>query len=870
MVLKIKISSLEIKLSNLTLKSKLQTLVLAVSLVTVGLIDWASYSQERSLIGEQISQNLQLIRDFKGEQIELLFNNIYDEVHLISGDLRVIEALDELSSGLDNLKGKKGLNTGTFETSLEAYYREQVFPKLSKNLSDRELKYSTYRPSAATARYLQYHYLVRDSEEDGSRYAKAHIKHHQFLKQLVETQGYDNLFLIDKRGNLIYSTFKQTDYGTNLLQGLYSQSGLADAVRATLSDRDPGSIQVTDFKAYRPSALAPAGFVSTPIYQNSKLIGILVIQLPIDKINEVMAQAHNFDSSGLGKTGEVYLVGSDSLMRSLSRAWVESRDRYKDDVRQQGTSERTLRQMDNLQTTIGLQKVENSLVKAGLGGQEGVENIVNYRGQEVLSAYGTLDLPGLDWAIVAEIEVEEAYEHLYALQIQLSIAAAIFLLFINVLAAIASNIFVQPIRELIESTKKIGAGELETEISVTSDDEIGQLGRSVEAIVEDLRHTHQKLQKQKQKNDRLLHNFLPDSAVERFKNGETLIADQSNQATFVYAQVVGITELSKRMSSQEVTAVLSKLFNEFDRSAEEYGVDRQTTIGATYIAVCGLSQPRLDHTKRAIEFAQSMLDILERLGFNYNPVLGLRIGIHAGSATAGVVGSEKYSYIIWGEDIYLVSRLYAQAEPNRIVLTRNAYERVADAHVFVKNASVDIQGIGQVESWTMFTKSKLANDKVDLVQSSFAKVIPIADKVAPLFYQRLFELEPSLQVLFKSDMQKLQQKLMSALAVAVEGLETPEKILPTVQQLGRRHVGYGAKDEHYEVVIKALIWTLEQGLGDEFTLPVRNAWQEALTLVSDLMKDAAAGERGRGGEGERGRRGDAETGRRGDAETRRI
>ena len=92
MVLKIEISSLEIKLSNLTLKSKLQTLVLAVSLVTVGLIDWASYSQERSLIGEQISQNLQLIRDFKGEQIELLFNNISDQLHFISGDVSPIAA----------------------------------------------------------------------------------------------------------------------------------------------------------------------------------------------------------------------------------------------------------------------------------------------------------------------------------------------------------------------------------------------------------------------------------------------------------------------------------------------------------------------------------------------------------------------------------------------------------------------------------------------------------------------------------------------------------------------------------------------------------------------------------------------------------
>lgn len=841
MLFKIKISSLGINLGNMTIKSKLQTLFLALSLVTVALIDWASFSQERTLIKEQLSQNLKLIRDTKSEVVEMFFSNLSKQITFIAGDYRVIEAMEALSKGFEEIKGKKNLTNAQLETALEAYYRERFFPKLSKNLSDRELKYSTYRPSAETARYLQYHYLAQNSNpEDGSLYTQAHIKHDQFLKQLVETEGYSNLFLIDKTGNLIYSTFKQTDYGTNLLQGIYSQSGLADAVRATLSDRDPGSIQVTDFKAYRPSALTPAAFLSTPIYQNSKLIGILAVQLPIDKINQVMARSHNSDSSGLGKTGEVYLVGSDFLMRSLSRGWVESRDRYKNEVRQQGTPERTLRQMESLETTIGLQKVENSLVKAALGGNEGVETIANYRGQQVLSAYGTLELPGLDWAILAEIEVEEAYQPLYALQVKLSISAAIFLLLINLLAAIASNIFVQPIRQLIESTKKIGDGELETEIPVTSEDEIGQIGRSVEVIVDKLRHRTRQLQTEQQQNYTLLHNFLPESAAERFKNGESLIADQSNQATFLYAHVVGIAELSKRMSSQEVTAVLSKLFNEFDRTAKEYGMDRQTTIGGGYIAVCGLTKPRLDHTQRTIDFARSMLDILERLGFNYNPLLALRIGIHAGSATAGVVGTEKYSYIIWGEDIYLVSRLYAQAEPNRIVLTRNAYERVADAHIFVKNPSVDIQGIGQVESWTMFTKTKLAIDKVDLVQSSFAKVVPIADKIAQLFYPRLFELDPDLRVLFKSDIQKLQRKLMSALAVAVEGLEAPEKILPTVQELGRRHVGYGAKDEHYEVVIEALIWSLEQGLGDQFTLPVRNAWEEALKFVGDVMKDAAA------------------------------
>lgn len=130
--------------------------------------------------------------------------------------------------------------------------------------------------------------------------------------------------------------------------------------------------------------------------------------------------------------------------------------------------------------------------------------------------------------------------------------------------------------------------------------------------------------------------------------------------------------------------------------------------------------------------------------------------------------------------------------------------------------------------------------KVDLVQSSFAKVQPIADTAAELFYQRLFELSPSLRPLFKGSMEDQQRKLMSTLAIAVEGLRQPAAIIKAVQELGKRHAGYGVKAEYYEVVGEALLWTLEQGLGEAFTPQVRRAWEEAYKFLSEIMKDAAA------------------------------
>lgn len=126
-----------------------------------------------------------------------------------------------------------------------------------------------------------------------------------------------------------------------------------------------------------------------------------------------------------------------------------------------------------------------------------------------------------------------------------------------------------------------------------------------------------------------------------------------------------------------------------------------------------------------------------------------------------------------------------------------------------------------------------------LVKDSFRKVVPIADQAASLFYARLFELDPSLRPLFRGDLQEQGQKLMTMLATAVASLGKRDAILPALRQLGARHAGYGVRDEHYATVGAALLWTLEKGLGPEFTPEVRAAWTATYTFLADTMKEAA-------------------------------
>jgi hemoglobin-like flavoprotein len=131
-------------------------------------------------------------------------------------------------------------------------------------------------------------------------------------------------------------------------------------------------------------------------------------------------------------------------------------------------------------------------------------------------------------------------------------------------------------------------------------------------------------------------------------------------------------------------------------------------------------------------------------------------------------------------------------------------------------------------------------EQIELVQTSFARVVPIADTAAALFYGRLFELDPSLKPMFRGDMKEQGKKLMDMLRTVVGNLRTLDRILPGVRALGTRHVQYGVRDEHYDTVGAALLWTLEQGLGAAFTTDVRDAWTAAYTILATTMKDASA------------------------------
>jgi adenylate cyclase len=204
----------------------------------------------------------------------------------------------------------------------------------------------------------------------------------------------------------------------------------------------------------------------------------------------------------------------------------------------------------------------------------------------------------------------------------------------------------------------------------------------------------------KAETDAVLRNVLPDAIVERLKaNPGSAIADSIEQASVMFADISGFVALTLRLGADKTVELLSRIVSEFDALAVRHGVEKIKTIGDAYMVVGGLPDPVPDHTARLARMALDMLDYIARLRGETGLSLNIRVGLASGKVTAGVIGTKKFSYDVWGEPVNLASRLEGQAAPGRILLCPTCHATLIDAFEFEPRGPIDIKGIGSQETW---------------------------------------------------------------------------------------------------------------------------------------------------------------------------
>lgn len=269
---------------------------------------------------------------------------------------------------------------------------------------------------------------------------------------------------------------------------------------------------------------------------------------------------------------------------------------------------------------------------------------------------------------------------------------------------------VRPLNGLLRAVDRLDAGFRDVQVPVTSNDEIGRLTSSFNRLTRSLKSAEDDIQcymesmelkirertaeigRKSEENERLLLNILPVSIVDRLKCGEGRIADACSETTVMFADIVGFTDLSSRMPACELVELLSDLISEFDQLAEEHGVEKIKTIGDAYMAVAGLPTPRADHAQAAVCFSLAMMKAAANRKTVDGKPLQLRIGINSGPVVAGIIGTNKFAYDLWGDTVNTASRMESCGEPNRIQVTEATYRLLREEFKFESRGKIFVKG----------------------------------------------------------------------------------------------------------------------------------------------------------------------------------
>jgi class 3 adenylate cyclase len=216
-----------------------------------------------------------------------------------------------------------------------------------------------------------------------------------------------------------------------------------------------------------------------------------------------------------------------------------------------------------------------------------------------------------------------------------------------------------------------------------------------------LQQREEAIRSQLQENDRLLLNILPARTAERLKQGEESITEQYQSVSVLYADLEGFQDLSSELAPEQAIVVLNELIGAFDDAAERCGVEKLRSTGSNYLAVCGLSVPRVDDEKRTVELALAMLQVVQRLSAKHGVHLSLDIGIHAGALAAGVVGRGKFYYDVWGETVTIARAVHASPKQNAIQVTEPVRRALDGLYRFVPLAPVEVKGEGAIPIWEL-------------------------------------------------------------------------------------------------------------------------------------------------------------------------
>jgi len=699
---------------QLSIRSKIILTLLLTGLACLAAGSIIGYRAGETALTRSVEEQLTAQREIKRRRIESYVDNQLRFTVAIGGLPETAEATKALIAAYREMRAETQANpagTQADTVALEAWYNKDLLPRLDK-VAGSHTPLEGLMPADPVGRRLQADYIARNpnpvGEKDkllaapgGSRYDAAHARYHPLLKRAADTVGFYDINLMDAAtGDVVYTVAKETDFGSNMYNGAFTQSGFARAAKRALDPRNGSKAVIEDYTAYTPSAFLPQMFAAVPIIADGQTIGVFVAQIDIRALNNLLTDDNGWRSTGQGETGEVLLTGEDHLMRSQSRFMIENPDQFLAQAQAYGLPTSIANQIRTLGTTILYMPNQSEVVEQSFRNKAGLAQYLDYRGVEVISAYGPVEVAGLRWAIASKQDLAEALAPAFRLKRDLLVAAAAAAIALTFLALVCAGLFMRPLRRVVVGMKAVSSGSSASRIKIRGNDDFAELARGYNGMADAIEQRDKLLVKAEQEKSDLLRNMYPSGLGLRVSNGAEITAETVSNVTVAVALIDGLDMLTVNRSAAEVRDILNALLAALNSTAITQGVEPVRSLGESYVAVCGLSSPRLDHASRTVAWARAATLALQRLGHDWMKFVSLRFGLASGEIDVLLLRRCHAAYDIWGRTLSVARCVVQETEPGGISLSDNTYALLTDVDGFKPCPPIENPALGIITTWS--------------------------------------------------------------------------------------------------------------------------------------------------------------------------
>ncbi|MDH3325430.1 MAG: methyl-accepting chemotaxis protein [Gammaproteobacteria bacterium] len=576
--------------ANMKLGTKVLTGFMVSCIFAISLIATISYNIANTALEEEAFNKLTAIREVKSEEIENYFSQIRSQVETFSESRMIIDALKSFSRSFQNIQDESGIDYSQLDANnsqLRNTYKKEFLPRLNKNLK-KPASVRQFFPADVKTQILQHAYITANSNPTGSKhllnsanvkstYNDHHKEYHPRIRNYLEKFGLYDIFLIDSQtGHVVYSVFKEVDYATSLMDGPYRDSNLARVFKKAKNAKTPGFVSLEDFSPYKPSYNAQSSFIASPIFDGENNIGVLVFQMPLEKISNIMTSHGKWSEIGLGESGETYIVGSDFKLRSESRFMLEDKAGYLEMMKKIGTAREVIDDLKRYGSAIGLQSIKTDATKAAVDGKTDTVMIVDYRNVNILSSYKPLNIADMQWVMMSEIDSDEAHRAVYELRNDIAIISVIVLALVALFSIMFSRYFItRPMtimRQAVDDLRD-GDGDLTYRLPEFAKDEIGLTSDSINGFISRIQNVLVEVKNGSQ-NIALASQQVSDTA-------QSLSSSASEQASSVEETSASLEQMTASISQNTENAEeTNKIASAAAVQAEEGGAAVVETVDA--------------------------------------------------------------------------------------------------------------------------------------------------------------------------------------------------------------------------------------------------------------------------------------------------